>query len=114
MAIVAAIAPQIEAVERTLAMRRRPENLSAYEISLRARAHALEALGKGDCELIEQAIVEAEQALEIDPPIQRSGAAVLSHGSWPDVATSDGDGRDLAPRDTGSHAGDRTRSYSWL
>lgn len=81
LAIVAAIAPQIEAVERTLAMRRRPENLSAYEISLRARAHALEALGRGDRELIEQAILEAEQALEIDPnSVQALQSLAMAHG----------------------------------
>src|SRR5260370_17518584 len=39
-AIVAAIAPQIETTEQSKAARRRPDNLSAYEIGLLARAHA--------------------------------------------------------------------------
>jgi adenylate cyclase len=64
---VAAIAPQIESTELFRASRRRPENLSAYEIALRAWAHALEGLDKGDRTLLDSSIREAEEALAIDP-----------------------------------------------
>ena len=66
-AIVAAIAPQIESTELSRASRRRPDNLSAYEIALRAWAHALEGLDKGDRTLLDSSIREAEEALAIDP-----------------------------------------------
>ena len=52
-AIVAAIAPQIESTELSKASRRRPDDLSAYEIALRAWAHALEGLDKGDRTLLD-------------------------------------------------------------
>ena len=65
-AIVVAIAPQIELTEHSKATRRRPHNLSAYEIALRATAHAREALGKVDRVLLEQSIGEAREALAID------------------------------------------------
>lgn len=81
LAIVAAIEPQIEAMERKLAQRRRPENLTAYETALRARAHALEALGKTDRSLIEQSIQEAEEALAVDPNcVQALQALAYIHG----------------------------------
>jgi adenylate cyclase len=66
-AIVAAIAPQIEATEQSKAARRRPDDLSAYEIGLLARAHAWQAHDTGDRALLEQAIREATEALAIDP-----------------------------------------------
>jgi adenylate cyclase len=66
-AIVAAIAPQIEAMEQSKAARRRPDNLSAYEIALLARAHTWQAHDTGNRALLEQAIREATQALAIDP-----------------------------------------------
>ena len=66
-AIVAAIAPQIESTEQSKATRRRPDNLSAYEIALRAWAHALEGQDKADRTLIDQSIREAKEALAIDP-----------------------------------------------
>jgi adenylate cyclase len=66
-AIVAAIAPQIELTEQSKASRRRPGNLTAYEVSLRGWAHALEGIDKADRTLIDQSIREAKQALEIDP-----------------------------------------------
>jgi adenylate cyclase len=65
-AIVGAIALQIELTERAKATRRRPDNLSAYEIALRAWAHQLEGRDKSDRAIIEQAIREAKQALAID------------------------------------------------
>ena len=65
-AIVAAIAPQIDAAELAKARRPRPGNLSAYEIAVRAWADALEAFGKADGSLCDQAIREAKEALAID------------------------------------------------
>ena len=67
-AIVAAIAPEIELTEQSKAARRRPDNLSAYEIALRATAHAFEAVGKADKTLVEQSIREAREALESTRP----------------------------------------------
>jgi adenylate cyclase len=64
--IVAAITPQIESTEQFKAARRRPENLSAYEIAVRAWAHALEAQDKTDPALFNQSIREAREALAID------------------------------------------------
>ena len=66
-AIVAAIAPQIHASELEKAHRRRPENLSAYEIALRASGSAWESINKSDQSLREQAIEYARRALTIDP-----------------------------------------------
>ena len=80
-AIVAAIAPQIVEAEEVKATRRRPESLSAYEIALRAWAHALEGQDKVDQELINQSIREAREALAIDPNSVRAlQALALSHG----------------------------------
>ena len=62
-AIVAAIAPQIDSSEQSKAARRRPGNLSAYEIALRAWAHT----DNVDRSLLEQSIREAREALAIDP-----------------------------------------------
>jgi tetratricopeptide (TPR) repeat protein len=66
-AIVGAIAPQIESTEQSKATRRHPSNLTAYEIALRSRAHALEGYDKADSALIDQSIREAKEALAIDP-----------------------------------------------
>ncbi len=66
-AIVAAIAPQIELTEHSKAARRRPDDLSAYEMALLARAHAWQGHDTGDRALLEQAIREATEALAIDP-----------------------------------------------
>jgi adenylate cyclase len=65
-AIVTAIAPQIDAAERAKA-RRRPQNLSAYEIAVRAWADATAAYQTSDKSLRAQALLEARRALEIDP-----------------------------------------------
>jgi TolB-like protein/class 3 adenylate cyclase/Tfp pilus assembly protein PilF len=81
-AIVAAIAPQIESTELSKASRRRPDNLSAYEIALRATAHAREALGRPDQTLIEQSIREAREALAIDSgSVQALQALSNAHGT---------------------------------
>jgi adenylate cyclase len=66
-AIVAAIAPQIESTEQSKAARRRPDNLSAYEIGLLAWAHAWQGHATADRALVDQAIAEATDALAIDP-----------------------------------------------
>lgn len=64
--IVAAIAPQIDAVEFAKARRIKPGNLNAYEIALRANADALEAWEKQDVPLLDQAIRGAKEALAAD------------------------------------------------
>lgn len=66
-AIVAAITPQIDSMEQFKANRRRPGNLTAYEIALRAWAHAQEGQDKTDRAVFDQAILEAKEALAIDP-----------------------------------------------
>src|SRR5215468_6074875 len=66
-AIVAAIAPQIELTEHSKAARRRPDNLSAYEIALLAWAHAWQGYAAGNRTVLDQAIREAKDALAIDP-----------------------------------------------
>jgi len=71
-AIVAAIAPQIESVERLKAIRPRPSNLSAYEIALRAAAHAQDGHYKADRTLLDQSVREAKEALAIDPNCVRA------------------------------------------
>ena len=71
--IVAAIAPQIDAAELAAISRKRPENLTAYEIAIRAWANARDAMNKQDRMLRDQAIREAKEALAIDPK------SVLAH-----------------------------------
>jgi adenylate cyclase len=66
-AIVAVIAPQIDSAEQSKATGRRPDNLTAYEIALRATAHGWEGQAKLDQTLIDQSILEARKALSIDP-----------------------------------------------
>ena len=65
--IVAAIAPQIDSSERTHAARRRPGNLSAYEIALRATSLLTEGSDKSDRQALEEALRQARAALLIDP-----------------------------------------------
>ena len=67
LAIVASIAPQIDAAERDKASRLRPENLSAHEIGLRAWTLAMAALGNTDTAMREEAARVAREALAIDP-----------------------------------------------
>ena len=66
-AIVVAIAPRVETMELLKATRQRPGNLSAYEMTLRATAHAWEGNEKADRSLLELSIQEAKEALAIDP-----------------------------------------------
>ena len=83
-AIVVAIAPQIDAAERDKARLRRPESLSAYEIAVRAWAHAMEAWRKTDRSSHVQALEDARAALAIDP---RSALALnaLAHAHSHDI-----------------------------
>jgi adenylate cyclase len=64
--IVRTIAPQISEIEVAKARRRRPENLSAYEVAVRAHAKAWESWIKSDRVMREEAIEEARAALAID------------------------------------------------
>jgi tetratricopeptide (TPR) repeat protein len=64
--IVRAIGPHISEIEVAKARRRRPENLSAYEIAVRAYAKAWESWIKSDRVLREEAIDEARAALALD------------------------------------------------
>src|SRR5262249_50959105 len=66
-AIVAAIAPQVEATEQSKTARRRPDNLGAYELAVMAWAHAWQGRANSDRLLFDQAIREARDALAIDP-----------------------------------------------
>jgi TolB-like protein/class 3 adenylate cyclase len=62
--IVGAIAPEIEASE--VAKVRRPTNLTAYELAVRANAKAHEGALKNDRVLLDEAIRDARAALVID------------------------------------------------
>jgi adenylate cyclase len=68
--IVAAIAPQVEAAELALSRRVRPRNIQSYELALRARAHATDALSNASRESRHAAIATAEAALQMDPNCQ--------------------------------------------
>jgi len=62
--------------------RRRPENLTAYEIALRAWSHALEGQDKAEPEIFSQSIREAREALAIDPNSVRAlHALAQAHGN---------------------------------
>lgn len=63
--IVAAIAPQIDAVE-SLRARRRPGNLSAYELALRAVTLGYEPFHKSDLAARNEALRLARAALAVD------------------------------------------------
>jgi adenylate cyclase len=81
-AIVAAIAPQITSAERAKAARRRPSNLSAYEIALRAWVHSGEGHDKIDHALIGHSLREAREALSIDATsVLALQALVRAHGT---------------------------------
>jgi TolB-like protein len=80
-AIVAAIAPQIASTEQAKATRRRPDDLSAYEIALRAWAYAWEAHDKMDRTFVDLAVRSAEDALAIDSgSVLALHAIALAHG----------------------------------
>jgi adenylate cyclase len=83
--IVRAIAPQILDAETEKIHRRRPEDLNAYEIAVRANAKASEAWLKSDAGLRDDAIADAAAALAIDP---RSTTALtaLAFAQWQHLA----------------------------
>lgn len=79
-AIVGTIAPRVEASERSRVVRRRRDSPSAYEIALRAHAHAWEGQDKVDKTLLDLAIREAREALAIDPDSVRAlHALAMAH-----------------------------------
>jgi adenylate cyclase len=65
--IVFAIAPHIDSAEYVKAQRVRPENLTAYEIAVRARNDLLLAFYNQDRVAREHAIDQSRKALAIDP-----------------------------------------------
>src|SRR5262249_5537937 len=88
-AIVAAIAPEIDDTERARGARRPPESLGAYELALRAWAHALECFDKASREIFDRALAEAHAALKIDPnSVLALHALCLAHslGAYRNVA----------------------------
>jgi adenylate cyclase len=64
--IVVTIAPFIEEAERER-VRRRPENIGAYEVGVRGMATAYEAYRRSNPKLTDEAIALASTALRIDP-----------------------------------------------
>ncbi len=64
--IVGAIAPQIDAAE-SLRARRRPGNLSAYELAVRAKVLAWDSFQKSDLAARNEALRLARAALALDP-----------------------------------------------
>jgi adenylate cyclase len=83
--IVRAIAPQILDADAEKIHRRRPEDLNAYEIAVRASAKAWDAWFKSDSGLRDAAIADAAAALAIDP---RSTTALwaLAFAQWQHLA----------------------------
>src|SRR5437763_8109470 len=63
VAVVSAIQPRLLQTEIAIAERRRPENLTAYDFSLRARQQYYLSTRKG----LAEAIRMAHRALELDP-----------------------------------------------
>ena len=81
--IVSAVAPQIQAAEEIKA-RRRPANLSAYEIAVRAAAAAAEAFTGSDAAIRDQAIRQARHAIALDRDSVLALQA-LSYAQWQHV-----------------------------
>ena len=83
--IVRAIAPHILDAEAEKIHRRRPQDLNAYEIAVRANAKAWDAWFKSDSGLRDAAIADAAAALAIDP---RSTTALgaLALAQWQHLA----------------------------
>src|SRR5262249_43741577 len=113
--IVRAIAPQILDAESEKIHRRRPDDLSAYEIAVRANAKAWEAWPKSDRRLRDAAIADANAALAIDP---RSTTALgaLSFAQWQHIAFATAEDRAWAWHE-GMRAAERAieidRSFSF-
>jgi adenylate cyclase len=83
--IVRAIAPQILDAEAEKIHRRRPDDLNAYEIAVRANAKASEAWLKSDAGLRDQAIADAAAALAIDAR-STTALAALAFAQWQHLA----------------------------
>jgi adenylate cyclase len=78
--IVRAVAPHISEAEVARVRRRRPDSLSAYEIAVRAHARAWEAFVKSNRSLCDEAVVQAQAALAIDPHSTLAlNASALAH-----------------------------------
>ena len=114
--IVRAIAPQILDAEAEKIHRRRPEDLNAYEIAVRANAKANEAWLKSDAGLRDGAIADAAAALAIDP---RSATALtaLAFAQWQHLAFATAADRAAAWREGMSAAEraieiDRSRAFA--
>jgi adenylate cyclase len=82
--IVGAIAPQVRAAE-LLRVRRRPGNLSAYELALRATARAMEGHQKTDLAARNEAIRLAREALALDAESVQALSAI-AFAQWQHVA----------------------------
>ncbi|HTR85517.1 MAG TPA: adenylate/guanylate cyclase domain-containing protein [Reyranella sp.] len=96
--IVRAIAPHILEAETAKVARRRPENLSAYEIAVRANAKVWESWVKSDALLRDAGIADAREALAIDPHSTVSYGAV-AFAQWQHLAFSTATDRAAAWRD---------------
>jgi adenylate cyclase len=96
--IVRAIAPHILFGDAEKIHRRRPEDLNAYEIAVRASAKAWDAWFKSDSGLRDAAIADAAAALAIDP---RSTTALwaLAFAQWQHLAFATAVDRAAAWRD---------------
>jgi len=113
--IVRAIAPHILEAETAKMQRRRPENLSAYEIAVRASAKAWESWTKSDAAARDAAIADARAAVTIDPhSIAALGA--LAFAQWQHLAFATAPDRAAAWRE-GMAAAERAieldREYSF-
>src|SRR5713226_2551013 len=86
--VVSAIAPTVYKAEIDLAARRRPTNLSAYDLCLRAQPHFYSMTREG----LAEALQLAHRALELDP---RYGFAAFQAGSCHIFIISQGWARDL-------------------
>ena len=80
-AIVASIAPELEAAELALARRARPNDLRAYEIAVRAWADAHAAYSGSDPSGRDRALASADEALRLDPGCVLAWV-VRSAGHW--------------------------------
>ncbi len=92
--IVGAIAPQIDAAE-SLRARRRPGNLSAYEIAVRAQSLAWDGYQKSDLTARKEALRLGRAALAMDPESVLA-LNVVASTQWQHVALRTADDREAA------------------
>ena len=78
--IVGAIAPHVNAAE-LLKARRRPGNLSAYELAVRAQALGVESQQNSSLEARNEALRLARAALALDPD-SVGALCVIAHAQW--------------------------------